>query len=572
MSQHLPSRKVEALPAAVATLLVVAAFAVGGCAEPRAEPGGGGPVEFTWVDDVAPLFAERCTSCHSAAQASGDYRLDAYCEPALPSTETCAGVLGPGADEIANVVIGDGAAESRLLAIFRGDSQLAVQHRGYLAGDDGEKALADRLALLERWVVGDDAAYFLSSIHAPEILDPRQPGFHGRDIATRGWRMDTCRTCHGEDYRGGPVEVSCTTCHRATPEACDTCHGTGAQGAPPPGLDADDPVGPHAEHLATSQFVPVECAECHHFPTTFDDPSHIGVDPDGRAEIFFGPRAAARSSMPAWNPETRTCTNVACHGGGLTDGTATEPTWALDTGLGCGSCHGVPPETLPSGGPHSLSPRCEECHPVVTGTAAPYPPPEPSAHGDGVISLLPRVTAPNCEGCHTGSPATVPPFRDLAGDTDPADPQVGAHAGHLLPTFASAGMGCNACHVEPATLGSHDHVDAVVGAEVVFGEVARAGGLAPTFDATARTCSNTWCHGAGIAGGTTVSPAWNVDVAITCTSCHPMPPDVPAHRLPGGGLVETCGGGCHGKVIDDDFNWTNQSLHVNGQVDLGEQG
>jgi predicted CxxxxCH...CXXCH cytochrome family protein len=569
MILHRPSRSFPKRQLTAAAL--VAASAALGCVEPRAEPGEG-VIDVTWVDDVAPLFAERCTGCHSAAQAAGDYRLDAYCEPALPSTETCAGVLGPGADGIPNVLTGDQAGESRLLAVFAGDDNLAAEHRGHLAGDDGEGALRDRLRLLERWVIDSGAAYFLSSIHDAEILDPRKPGFHGRDIAAADWRMGSCRGCHGADYRGGAVEVSCLTCHRDTPEACDTCHGTGQLGAPPPGLDAGDPAGPHREHLvdAAAHFVPVECADCHHVPTAFDDPAHIGENPDNRAEVLFGEKARARGADPAWNAENRTCANVACHGAGLTGASMPEPTWALDTGLGCGSCHGTPPETMANGEPHSLSPRCEECHPVVTGSQAPFPPPEPAAHGDGAISLLERVTAPNCEGCHTGSRTTVPPFRDAAGNTDPADREVGAHAAHLVGSFLSAGMDCAACHAVPATVGDHDHVDADPRAEVVFGPVARAGGLSPSYDATTGTCSNTWCHGARLAGGQTVSPAWTTATDLTCTSCHGFPPDTPTHFIVPGDPVDTCGS-CHGTVIDDGFNWTNQSLHVNGQVDLVEQ-
>jgi hypothetical protein len=268
MIQHRPSKKARS--AAVVTLGVAAAFAVSGCVDPRA-PSGPLTVDVTWVDDVAPLFAERCTSCHSSTQASGDYRLDAYCVPALPSTETCAGVLGPGTDDTPNVLVGGGASGSRLLAIFEGDAQTAVDHRGYLAGNDGEKALEGRLALLRRWVVDSGAAYFLSAIHSPDVLDPQQQGFHGRDIAALDWQMNTCRSCHGSDYRGGAVGVSCVTCHRNTPEACDTCHGTGALGAPPPGLDATDPAGPHQQHLvgAATYFVAaVPCEECHHVPNT----------------------------------------------------------------------------------------------------------------------------------------------------------------------------------------------------------------------------------------------------------------------------------------------------------------
>jgi len=75
--------------------------------------------------------------------------------------------------------------------------------------------------------------------------------------------------------------------------------------------------------------------------------------------------ARARGAAPDYDPVTRTCTNVACHGAGTWIDPATghdyRPTWRT-AGPGearCGSCHAAPPPP-----PHTLDTTCSAaiCH------------------------------------------------------------------------------------------------------------------------------------------------------------------------------------------------------------------
>jgi hypothetical protein len=167
-------------------------------------------------------------------------------------------------------------------------------------------------------------------------------------------------------------------------------------------------------------------------------------------------------------------------------------------------------------------------------------------------------------------------------DGDPACTPTGAHAKH-------GGFACTVCHK--------------VAGRLVFdknGPAYAAGNPAPTFDATAKTCSNVACH--GVAAGTytytswdwgldqpvtnTVSyggtsrptPSWYVTGAAGCTACHDDPPKngYVWHSGYHGGQGPTGDRNqcqfCHpdasspGNGIGDTI--TNPSLHANGTVDV----
>jgi predicted CxxxxCH...CXXCH cytochrome family protein len=96
--------------------------------------------------------------------------------------------------------------------------------------------------------------------------------------------------------------------------------------------------------------------------------------------VTFGGLALARVAEPSFDPETRRCAGVACHGAGLGSGRDAQPRWR-DVSAGatqCGSCHAVPPPP-----PHSEDDGCQAviCH---GGEIT------PSASGPG-ISLAGRL-------------------------------------------------------------------------------------------------------------------------------------------------------------------------------------
>lgn len=204
--------------------------------------------------------------------------------------------------------------------------------------------------------------------HSTGWLTEEAPDFHGQAIRAAGWDMSSCQSCHGQDYAGGPVDVTCLTCHARTPESCSTCHGTAGAGAgPPEDLQGNsDPgslgVGAHQAHLRTQITTALACADCHVF-AGFADPRHI--DGDGRAEVTLGSRAALAGHVPTYDPATASCADSYCHGGGRFGSGASEIVWndvGTDAGA-CGTCHSIPPDPATTGHTSlALTARCDACH------------------------------------------------------------------------------------------------------------------------------------------------------------------------------------------------------------------
>jgi len=149
---------------------------------------------------------------------------------------------------------------------------------------------------------------------------------HDVRVQEKGWRIESCTYCHGDDYQGDEITKDCTTCHSREegPEACNTCHGDfAAEGeltkqniAPPSDLRGETQlfyvgVGLHQYHLDAG----LSCFGCHTEEVqSFDDPSHI--DGDGIAEVNS-------TFIKSWDREEATCT-ASCH---MQDGSFVEKQW-----------------------------------------------------------------------------------------------------------------------------------------------------------------------------------------------------------------------------------------------------
>jgi len=193
-----------------------------------------------------------------------------------------------------------------------------------------------------------------SGVHGAGWLTPASNNFHGNIIAGNKWDMSGCKTCHGNDYRGGNTGSACYDCHSKGPEGCRLCHGNSSHSYPPEALNGDTSntyigVGAHVSHLGSTKFSAiVECTECHRDVENFSDTNHIGPNPDNIAEINFGPLAnkylgGGVFPAPEWNRSTATCSGTYCHGsfkGGNVNNTVT---WTQTGGASCGSCHNLPP-------------------------------------------------------------------------------------------------------------------------------------------------------------------------------------------------------------------------------------
>ena len=157
-----------------------------------------------------------------------------------------------------------------------------------------------------------------------------------------------------------------------------------------------------------------------------------------------------------------------------------------------------------------------------------------------------------CSYCHGSSENPAPP-PDLDGASDSLSKGVGAHQVHLNTTRAI--IDCSDCHRVPGDVSDEGHVDSDFPAEVTFGPRAKTGGLGPTWDGI--KCSNVYCHGASLDGGTKPEPQWNESRTNSCTICHGIPPLTGEYHVAG----ETTCTPCHSAAITPEN-------HVNGEVDL----
>ena len=177
------------------------------------------------------------------------------------------------------------------------------------------------------------------------------------------------------------------------------------------------------------------------------------------------------------------------------------------------------------------------------------------------------AAAADCTACHGGlGDDTGAPPRDLNGRTATTEVTVGAHATHVKAGPLAAAFDCDACHVKPASIGAPGHLDP--SQKIVWGTLASAGGASPSWDRASATCSNVYCHGATLVGGTIVTPRWTaVDGSqAACGTCHGLPPS--NHPvLAAGSTAATCSA-CHPETVKPDGSIdASAGRHVNGAVD-----
>jgi predicted CxxxxCH...CXXCH cytochrome family protein len=178
-----------------------------------------------------------------------------------------------------------------------------------------------------------------------------------------------------------------------------------------------------------------------------------------------------------------------------------------------------------------------------------------------------------CTSCHgdanrtgiAGADANLksaPPV-GTKGETAATTRAVGAHQAHLNKAdFAASPLKCNECHVVPTAT---NHSNNVV--EMAFGTLARTGNVTPAWNATAMTCTASYCHGNFTGGNTTAAPTWT-GAAMMCTSCHAAPPATDDHRR--SQHVGLPCSDCHGTGYS--ATTVNKALHLNGQKNAGGAG
>jgi predicted CxxxxCH...CXXCH cytochrome family protein len=206
----------------------------------------------------------------------------------------------------------------------------------------------------------------------------------------------------------------------------------------------------------------------------------------------------------------------------------------------CQSCHG---EDY-SGG--AYAPSCTTCHSAEDGPEA-------------------------CNTCH-GSSTNIAPPQDLSNNTVNTAIGVGAHQTHVATTAITRVYSCTMCHTEVSEFDDPDHIDGIVHAEVLFGELATdSGELSTDWNRTTASCSQVYCHGSFALGsdgditGKSDAVVWtqvNPDPAA-CNFCHTLPPA--GHD--GQGVFTTPGScaQCHGSVVNSNGVIINKFLHINGE-------
>lgn len=177
-----------------------------------------------------------------------------------------------------------------------------------------------------------------------------------------------------------------------------------------------------------------------------------------------------------------------------------------------------------------------------------------AACGDARVAQTPLAGTSSCASCHT-APAEAPPFRDQAGATDAGRASVGAHDAHLHPGFA-APLSCADCHRLPQALNDPGHLDTPPGGDVQFGALARTGGANPVY--VDQGCQASYCHGNFPGGNRANAPRWLGGAAVSCGSCHAVPP--PSGRHPEHAAAQIRCDQCHGPFV--------QATHVDGAIQV----
>lgn len=470
--------------------------------------------EPTYRDQIGPLMAERCGSCHQGDAAAGGWRATTYSD-----------VIGCLPDGTSAVAI-DAAGDARILRALTTETH---------------KAVADTRDAIARWVRAG-ARPSNGHVHPAGFLDPRSPESHGRFLKDRRYApmldaadRDACGVCH----EGAPARpekattpaaraTACTTCH-SEPQgvsACTTCHGTKGKAYPPrsacfnPGAKADTS---HAVHVEPGPLhkVGFECKTCHPVP---ESGRPVGVHIDGFVEVWEVGFTAEK-----------TCMNQ-CHT--RRDGALPQPKWN-ESKMACNSCHGAPPTNHYKG-------ACSNCHHDVNADATALK--GLGLHMNGKVDVG-SGTGTGCGQCH--------------GTGDDPWPTTGAHQKHKTPTF-SAPVPCSTCHDVPTSMVGHPRGTGVAAVRLLG--LATRGGISPKYDYATKSCSAVYCHSRPATPDAVREPKWDQGpAAVECgKACHSVPPPAPHPASTGCGAALCHNGAVSGGVLTP----AGAAKHVNGNIDM----
>lgn len=209
-----------------------------------------------------------------------------------------------------------------------------------------------------------------------------------------------------------------------------------------------------------------------------------------------------------------------------------------------------------------------------------------NCHGSGSVAWNGGATTGDCSACHgmskLGEVAPLITVYDTSGHTGDGDRQVGAHSAHLnaLNSYA-APVTCEQCHYDTvlemsgqttyvAKVKSAGHIDSAAPAEITYGGLAKAGGVAASYNPATGTCV-TYCHGETMANAFDPYPSWDQNAYLSgtfsatgdCNRCHGAPPLITGHT--GSETLDQCGD-CHDQTMasGNGTSFLDPSKHIDG--------
>jgi predicted CxxxxCH...CXXCH cytochrome family protein len=218
---------------------------------------------------------------------------------------------------------------------------------------------------------------------------------------------------------------------------------------------------------------------------------------------------------------------------------------------GCDGCHGMPPVNLR----HPTNHRCQRCHGYVIDSK--YQWVQAELHANGEIDV-----AVGCTSCHGWKGGMAPP-QNLRGECGTDKQGVGSHEGMRRSPIMAHRVNCINCHKVPTETWQTGHIDGDGKVEVKFAELAVQNGAKPSFDG--KTCSNVYCHGATLEGGTHKTPTWGDESgkAKTCGACHRL-------TDPQGNADADCHS-CHPTSLDKDQKILEIGTHMDGTINMPDE-
>lgn len=343
--------------------------------------------------------------------------------------------------------------------------------------------------------------------HAALTGDAVCGGATAHDVHVRMFRCDACHptgATFGFDvpftFAGGTTTLGGTLVRDATGTTCTVaCH---------------YPKGAPAVAITWSTPGPLACTTCH-------DASRM-------------PQAHPPVAANATRADCQACHLLGDHTGGTVAVTGHSPAWSDETSAGfhaasanadlasCRGCHG---QDLAG---TAVATACARCHDV--GLPA------------GVASW--KVSCVMCHGGVDLPGVGAPPKATWGNSADAV--RIGAHTTHLRASALAPAAGCDACHPVPTDVFTPGHLDGGT-AEVTFSRAVP--GVTSTWNRATATCSGTYCHGAGLGGGSKTAPVWTrVGLGeAACGTCHGLPPP-PPHPVVGSSLTGCAG--CHALTLD----------------------